>query len=218
MRPVASADEQEVTLNDGTRLTKAGKLRHLKTLEDVVKDYFSRPAFVYSGDDPNRSEGHHDPLIDYCKECKTLEEVIARAVAGLRRDGKVFSEGSCLRASSKRNMAKRMLKNKARLRAALGDFDALYDVVKELAPWGIGATTVYNVTCRIAAWKNTHPRLYLYVHAGPLKGWKALTGAKGSVYRVPVDQLPRPFRRVPLHKLEDLLCEYRDLLHPGMIK
>jgi hypothetical protein len=203
-------------MNEGTKLTRAGAFSKLKTLDDCVNYYLSRPEFVYSGSDPNRSEGHHDPLIDMCREEKDLAKVIKMAVDGRRRDGKIFSEGSCLRKSSKEEFSKALSARKKAV-AKASSFEDVYAEVKAAAPWGIGPTTWYNVTNRIAAHLGHGPKDYLYVHAGPLMAWRRLTGKTPPDYRVPVKDLPPAFRKLSVHKLEDLLCEFREHLHPGML-
>ena len=200
-------------MNVGTQLTKAGALAKLKTLEDVVQDY--RDRFDYHAGH-ERSEGHHDPVIDFCREADTIALVIRRAVDGRRRDGKMFSEGSCIETAAKVKFTTRLLKRASWLHNCTY-FDAVYDIVREEKVKGIGNLTIYNVAARIAAWKGLHPEHHLYIHAGPLKGWKALTGMKGNDYRVAVELLPKALHKLPMHKVEDLLCEYREFLHPGLL-
>lgn len=200
-------------MNTGTKLTKAGQLNHLKTLDDVVTDYKQRFKF-HAG--VERSEGHHDPVIDFCREANDINLVIRRAVDGRRRDGKMFSEGSCIDRKSKQKLLAKLCRIASQLHNCT-DFDSIYDLVREHRVKGIGNLTTYNVAARIAAWKGLLPEKYLYVHAGPLKGWKALTRASGIVYRVPAEQLPKALTKLPLHKVEDLLCEYSEFLHPGLL-
>jgi hypothetical protein len=203
-------------MNEGTRLTRAGAFAKLKTLDDCVDYYLSRPEFVYKAG-VNRSEGHHDPLVDMCKEERDLAIVIKMAIAGRRRDGKMFSEGSCIRWSSKEEFSKALSARRLELSKA-NSFEDVYTVVKYSAPWGIGPTTWYNVTNRIAAHLGFGPKEYLYVHAGPLMAWRRLTGYTPKDYRVPVSELPPAFKRLPIYKLEDMLCEFREHLHPGMLR
>jgi hypothetical protein len=201
-------------MNVGTQLTKSGALAHLTTLEAVVADFNTRFNYKASVE---RSAGHHDPVVDFCREARDFSTCIRRAVDGKRKDGKMFSEGSCIRASSKVVMTDNLLKVRARLQKCKS-FEAIYDLVKASAPWGIGNLTIYNVSARLAIYMGIHPEAFLYVHAGPLRGWKALTGTRKNLFRVPVEDIPKALRKLPLHRVEDLLCEYNELLHPGMIK
>lgn len=203
-------------MNVGTRLTKTGALVQLNTLAKVVKDFEER--FDYKAG-IERSKGHHDPVVDVCREAKTLEECIKKAVDGRRRDGKVFSEGSCVRNSSKKKFTIKLIKEKAKFSlAAKRGFEAVYEIVSKNAVWGIGDLSVYNVTARIAAYFNVHPKAFLYLHAGPRKGWRALTGSKKNLKVVPRSDVPKALLKLPMHRIEDLLCEYSEFLHPGLLK
>lgn len=208
-------------MNLGTHMTKTGQLSHCKTLGDLVKEYNKHFKEKFDGSyhaGSERSVGHHDPVIDICKEAKTLPDAIKKAVDGRRRDGKLFSEGSCVRNSSKEDFEANLLEKStiARFKRA-DDFEDIYDTVRAARPWGIGNTTTYNVSARIAAHLDIYPEKYLYIHAGPLKGWKRLTGAKGSPFRVPMEEVPKALRVLPPHSIEDFLCEMRDALNPSFL-
>jgi hypothetical protein len=206
-------------MNTGTRLTKQGQLAHLKTLSDVVAEY--EKLFQFDGSYQHKSErsvGHHDPVIDVCKEATGLEDCVVKAVDGKTKLGKTFSEGSCVRTSSKLAFADKLIdKPYLYLLEKATNFEQVYDLVRNAKPWGIGNLTVYNVAARIAAYKGIHPEKFLYLHAGPLQGWKRLTGCKGNPYRVPVEEVPKALRALPIHRIEDSLCEMRDFLHPGLL-
>jgi len=201
-------------MNVGTKATREGHLAHLQTLRDIVADY--RKRFRYTSG-AERSEGHHDPVVDFAKEAPDLRTAISRAVAGRRRDGKMFSEDSMVRASSKAELEAKLQRRHNALLDAM-DFEALHDFIQSQAPWGCGRLIVYNVAARIGAFFRIEPEDYVYLHAGPLRAWKKLTGSRSSPVRVPVAELPRALRALPPHQIEDLLCEYRDLLHPEMNK
>jgi hypothetical protein len=100
---------------------------------------------------------------------------------------------------------------------ATADYDSLYDLLLHNKPRGIGHTMIYVFTNRIAAYIKCGPSKYLYLHAGPLLGWKRLTGERGNPWRVAWMSVPAPLRVLPSHKVEDLLCEYRDFLHPELM-
>jgi hypothetical protein len=204
-------------MNVGTKLTKSGALAHLSTLDDIVEDYISRFQLKFESDHANHSKGHDDPVVGFAKEAPSIAVAIARAVDGRRRDGKLFSKGSCVRNSSKAEMTKRLLARQSECQRAKS-FEQLYDVVAKASPWGIGPMSKYAVTERVGAYLGIKPEAYLYVHAGPLQGWKRLTGHAPPEGRVPVSSLPPPLRRIELYHVENLLCEFRDLLHPGMLR
>jgi hypothetical protein len=203
-------------MNTGTMLTRSGALGHLKTLDDVVSDYKVRFKFKHSAE---RSEGHHDPCVDFCKESRSISMAIARAVDGRRRDGKMFPGGSCVRTQAKKQLTLSLWRAERKIRLA-SDFDELYDIVAKHVGgiFGVSRYTTYNVSLRIGAYLNLEPRAHIYLHAGPLKGWKRLTGHGGDIFRVPWKEVPRALRRLKPHSVEDLLCEMRELLHPGMLE
>jgi hypothetical protein len=204
-------------MNVGTKLTKSGALAHLSTLSDVVEDYIARFQDKFDAPSKNHSAGHDDPVVDFCKEAKTLTICIERAVEGRRRDGKMFSKGSCVAWEAKEELARRLLARRDKV-GRTKTFEQLYDIVAEASPRGIGPMSKYAVSERIGAYLGIKPEHFLYVHAGPLKGWKRLKGKAPPEGRVPVSQLPGPFRAIELYHVENLLCEYRDVLHPGMLR
>jgi hypothetical protein len=204
-------------MNVGTKLTKSGALAHLSTLDDVVEDYIARFQDKFDTPSEKHSAGHDDPVVDFCKEAKTLTTAIERAVAGRRRDGKMFSKGSCVPWDAKTELTKRLLARRDKVVRAK-TFEQLYDIVAEASPKGIGYMSKYAVSERIGAYLGIKPEHFLYVHAGPLKGWKRLNGTRAKEGRVPVTDLPPPLRRIELYHVENLLCEYHELLHPGMLR
>jgi hypothetical protein len=203
-------------MNAGTQATRAGQMDHLRTLEDVVADYCDRfrRHLVRSVE---RSDDRDDPVVDVCREAPTFREAISRAVDGRRRDGKVFQQDSCVRLSSKAEFKRRLLLARRAIKAAR-NFDRLHDLVGKEAPWGCGPLIVYNVACRIGAYMGMEPHDFLYLHAGPMAGWKRLTGTRRVPAWVPREELPPALLALPIHHVENLLCEYRDFLHPGLVR
>lgn len=209
-------------MNMGTQFTKQGKYAHLKTLDEVVDAYLELMA-AYP-DVFGTAEADHDRVLEFCLDSPSLAECVKRAVAGRRRDGKMFSEGSCIRASSREEFMERLLKLEALITFFLAEtFEEIYDVVRANAPYGIGDLTCYNTSNRIALYRAISLKDYLYIHAGPRQGWRRLMGRdlrteKGEPYRVPWAAVPQPLKRLTPHRVEDLLCEFRDLLHPGLLE
>jgi hypothetical protein len=179
----------------------------------VVEDYKMR--FDFSKAKANNSVGHDDPVVDYCKEAPNLSTAITRACDGRRRDGKLFKKGSCVRTESKKQLAAALRVKIDTLRKAK-TFEDIYGVVEATQVWGIGRMSVYAIAERIGAFLEIKPKEYLYLHAGPLEGWMRLMGYRPAEGRVAVSILPKPFRTIELYHVENLLCEYRELLHSGM--
>jgi len=195
-------------LNVGTRLTAQGAFAHITTLEQVVASYRERFDFSSQG-------GHHDPVLAWCKKAFTLESAIVRACSGRREDGKMFSKGSCVKTSSRGELATELLIRQEALEE-VPDFEGVYDVVDGCGVKGIGRMMKYNVSERVGAYLKIYPQNFVYLHAGPLKGYRRLTGHRGEVHRVPKSSLPREFQELSIHDIEDCLCEYRDVLRREM--
>lgn len=205
-------------MNVGTKMTAAGAFAHIRTLEQVVEDFEKR-----YGSGKMESHSTHDPVLEWTIKAPNVKEAIRRACDGRREDGKMFQMESCVRTSSKLAFRDHLVLMHDAIEDIITSgeveaFDTLYDLVREAKPWGIGELSVYNVTARIGAWKGVRPIIYVYLHAGPLKGWKALTGSGKNPYRILVAELPEPLRHLAPHRTEDLFCEYRDLLNPGMLQ
>ena len=207
-------EQGEATINIGTRLTSQGALSHLKTLDDVVTDYLKRFDFTVARG-PHGVD-HHDGVVDHCLTSRDLSQCIERAVDSRLASGKMFSENSCIAAKAKQELAAHLLQVQDRFKQCK-TFEDVYDVVSARQISGIGLLMKYCVTSRVAAYLGIHPKDYLYLHAGPAKGWKALTGKRAD-YRMPVASLPKALRRLSAHRIEDLFCEYREALRPEMMR
>jgi hypothetical protein len=123
---------------------------------------------------------------------------------------------SKVKAEDRREFCNRILKQWKREHGR--DFDALYDFLDEIKPYGIGPVTTYDVATRIGAYLNVEPTS-LYLKAGTLDGWHALgldvprdAHLKcGSTVRLPSSWWPESLRTLPADQVEDLLCAYRGL-------
>jgi hypothetical protein len=195
-------------MNAGTRLTAAGAFSHLKTLDDVVADFVARYG------DGGKS---HDRVVAFAAKQTSLGSAIRVACAGRGEDGKMMSYQSRIKPRATATLTERLLENRKRLSDA-ADFDALHDVVHDLRPIGIAELTTYCVALRIGAYLRLEPRRHLYLHTGAAKGWRALTGDRTNPVRVLMEDVPAVLRPLGPHRLEDLMCEYQDVLRPEMIR
>src|SRR4051812_43081993 len=135
-------------MNIGTQFTKQGKYAHLETLDEVVDAYLELIA-AYP-DVFGTAEADHDRVLEFCLDSPSLEECVRRAVAGRRRDGKMFSEGSCIKASARVEFMRNLLgEGPIEMLSAAGTFENVYDTVRINAPKGIGDLTRYNTSNRI---------------------------------------------------------------------
>jgi hypothetical protein len=163
-------------------------------------------------------EKFRDPVILHTMASSSLGQAIERACAGRTSSGGRFRQDQYIAESAVCVLTDR-LTGHARQVAAASGFDVRYDLIRELSPKGIGPGKAFDAAMRIGAYLQddleTSERLYL--HRGPLIGWKNLTGERGSPCHVPIGRVPAPLRRLPHYTAEDLLCEYRLLVHPGML-
>jgi hypothetical protein len=92
------------------------------------------------------------------------------------------------------------------------DFDDLFRIIKAaVVPIaGIGELYVYDTSLRIGAKLNLFPTI-VYLHTGTRIGAQAL-GLNDSAGTLKVSALPREFRTLQPHELEDVLCIFKDEL------
>ncbi len=194
-------------MNTGTRMTAAGAFAHLSTLSDVVEEYKKHFDFEYD-----------DDVVPFCAKSRDLTEAIDRACDGKRPNGKMHAKGSCVLRSALEEIRAKLHDNEQFLYNA-PSFEYVYDLIHAIAPKGIGPLWKYMLAERVGAYLGVKPERYLYLHAGPAISWSRLNGIPRSKVpsRVPVDQLPKPLRELNLHHVENLLCEFREVLQPNMI-
>lgn len=168
----------------------------LDTFEAIVRDYI------------RRYRPRSDADVRFMRGCASLEEALD--VAGLCRnaDGK--------RHGHQRRIPEAVLR-KARLRLGKADprrassFADLHNLVEHtIRPIrGIGPLAVYDITHRLGCYLGLEPE-EVYLHAGTKVGANALGFARARTLD-PAD-LPRAFRRLRPHEIEDCLCIYKDEL------
>jgi hypothetical protein len=157
-----------------------------------------------------------DHCMRWVKKASDLKLAIVRAVDSRGEDGKMFFHQSKVRQPCRDELARRLLKDRARIQNAINrdDFDRLYDLVRKHgeAIHGIGSVTIYDVTTRLATWGGVEPD-NLYIHAGVIPGARALGIELPEGQRfLPRDELPLFFRNKDLDKVESFLCGYRSEL------
>jgi hypothetical protein len=194
-------------MNAGTKATARGEFDHLRTIADVVASFRER-----------YKDGHaYDPVAEYAGKARNIGEAINRATAGRKENGKMFAMDSRIDPKAREIFTEALIDIREDLRREV-DFDQIYDLIEGVAPRGIGDLTIYNVTRRIGAYLKIEPLRYVYLHAGPLKGFKRLFGAKDNPKRVPIDSFPSELCSLAPVLIEDLLCEFREFLHPGLLR
>lgn len=89
-------------------------------------------------------------------------------------------------------------------------FDAIHKAIEDALEDipGIGPLTVFDIACRIGAFKGVSPKK-VYLHAGTRKGAQALGLGRGEE-TIEVKRLPEEFHRLSPRHAEDCLCIYKD--------
>jgi hypothetical protein len=89
------------------------------------------------------------------------------------------------------------------------NFEELFHLIESAIGhiWGIGELTIYDTALRIGAKLGLYPER-VYLHAGTRIGAKAL-GIDTARESVAPSELPKEFRRLRPHQIEDCLCIYK---------
>jgi hypothetical protein len=73
----------------------------------------------------------------------------------------------------------------------------------------VGELMVYDTALRIGAFLKLEP-VSVYLHAGTKTGAKALGLTVSGKKNINVTDLPKEFRKLKPHEIEDCLCIYKD--------
>ncbi len=147
--------------------------------------------------------------LDWFRQQPSIGRAIEIAALAMNRRGKRYSHQRRLRKASL-EQALSVLSDKSKAMIQAHSFDDLFrliDSVLEPIP-GIGELYVYDTSLRIGAKLNLLPNK-AYLHAGTRLGARAL-GLNGSAATIEVPALPREFRALRPHEIEDVLCIFKD--------
>jgi hypothetical protein len=187
----------------------------LNTLQNIVEDWNYR----FGKDAPENHRRDH--VVDFCVDAPNLTVAITRACASRAANGKMHNHQSRVKEAGRHVFAVHII-DQLLTRECYGtqvkDFDELHDLLKYIAPNGVGPVTIYDVATRIGAYMKLSPKS-LYLHAGVRIGLHALYGKRVfPEERVTIEKLPTSLQSLPPDEIEDLLCAYREYLHPGLLK
>lgn len=168
----------------------------LQTIDSVVQDYIdnhrlnARESLKHFSDQPN------------------LNEAIRTAALAINRRGKRHSHQRRIPAEMLEAF-RRGLSRKHKVIESCKTFPDLMEVSRQVASgiWKHSELTTYDTTHRIGSFLGIQPDR-VYLHTGTREGAKAL-GFKGKKEFLFLKQLPRPFRRLEPHEVEDCLCIYK---------
>ena len=145
--------------------------------------------------------------LKYFRRMADIDELIERVWT--KPNGKRHGHQSRIAADALRKARARLRKCKYN---GIRTFDELHSLVEETIGGipGIGELTVYDTALRIGAFLRPSrlPRR-VYLHAGTRAGARAL-GIDGDRTVIKVGELPKVFRRLRAHEIEDCLCIYAD--------
>ncbi len=149
--------------------------------------------------------------INFFANQPSLDAAIEKASLAVNSRGKRYSHQRRLKRAALKQALRTLLSESGDIEQAR-DFDDLFRIIKAaVVPIaGIGELYVYDTSLRIGAKLNLFPTV-VYLHAGTRLGARAL-GLTDSAGTLKVSALPREFRTLQPHELEDVLCIFKDEL------
>jgi len=171
----------------------------LMKLEAIVRTYIRRI----------RPKAHAE--LNWFRQQPSLHAAIEKAALAINSQGNRYSHQRRLQQDSLQQ-AYQALEAKTETIAETDDFDDLHGLIDRILnpiP-GIGELYVYDTSLRIGAKLNLLPTR-VYLHAGTRVGARAL-GLDASGPSINTSALPREFRSLPPHEIEDILCIFKDKL------
>jgi len=147
--------------------------------------------------------------IDWFARQPSLDDAIEKAALAVNSRGKRYSHQRRLTKTALKQ-ALRALRDKSEAMEEARDFDELFKIVHTAVEpiTGIGELYIYDTSFRIGAKLNIFPTK-VYLHAGTRRGVRAL-GLDASGATLKVSALPKEFRALEPHEMEDALCIFKD--------
>jgi hypothetical protein len=149
--------------------------------------------------------------IDWFAGQPSLDAAIEKAALAVNSRGKRYSHQRRLKKVALKQTLSALLDESEAIKHAR-DFDQLFELVGAAVKpiLGIGELYVCDTSFRIGANLNLFPAR-IYLHAGTRRGVRAL-GLEDSGRTLKVSALPKAFRILEPHELEDVLCIFKDKL------
>jgi hypothetical protein len=175
-------------------------MTHLKTLKAIVGNYIKRyrPAI--------------ESLLYFYEEKLSLKDAIHAAsnAQHLNRNKEVKRHPHQYRIKKCALEQTYETLRKTRL-GKYQSFDELHQKISDsIRPIsGVGELMVYDTALRIGAFLKLEP-VSVYLHAGTKTGAKALGLTVSGKKNINVTDLPKEFRKLKPHEIEDCLCIYKD--------
>ena len=177
---------------------KAMRTFNIPKLERVIKHY------------KLKSKKQLDGLIEFCMGQKTLKEAIEVAAKSVDENNKVHFHQRRVEKLELNSFSERVISREEEINSAK-TFDEIYEIINSEKNEYITELTVYDVTQRIAAFKNIYPDK-IYLQSGTRVGAENLLGRLGDAKFLVREDLPSPFQRpdFTLADIEEILFQYKD--------
>jgi len=147
--------------------------------------------------------------IDWFAGQPSLDAAIEKAALAVNSRGKRYSHQRRLTKVALQQAFRALLEESEAIEKSR-DFDELFRIIHAAVKPipGIGELYVYDTSFRIGAKLNLFPTK-VYLHAGTRRGLRAL-GLDASGATLKVSALPKEFRALEPHEMEDVLCIFKD--------
>jgi len=174
--------------------------------ETLLRDY-----------DLHHAPRHRDELRWFAEQ-ETFERVIQLAARAESRRGKRLSHQRRIPREAIKAAEHAMSINPASFRTAQSFEDLLDAVTAVVLPIrGTGALYCYDAAVRLGAFLGLEPK-YIYLHAGTLRGAKALMNLTGRRPWIAKEEIPAaPLRSRSAAEIEDILCIYERTFGTGVL-
>ena len=142
---------------------------------------------------------------------QSLSQCIRRAACAQQPDGKRLKHQRRIPAKVLDAWARALCREENQIRSSR-TFEALIEMLNKESKqfWKNGELTVYDTALRIGAYLHLEPRV-VFLHRGTRDGARVL-GFDGARPSVRPHELPREFRQLRPHEIEDCLCIYKNHL------
>ncbi|MFQ5924161.1 MAG: hypothetical protein ACE5M4_15085 [Anaerolineales bacterium] len=147
--------------------------------------------------------------LEWFRSQPSIKAAIEHAALAINSRGKRYSHQCRLRKKALEEVRTILLTRQSRL-AKAQDFEELFDLVRSAIQdvTGIGDLYVYDTSLRLGARLNLEPTK-VYLHSGTRIGARAL-GLDGKAESLRITELPKAFRELRPHEIEDVLCIFKD--------
>ena len=187
-------------------LSELKKPRENDTLEDIVKDYCSRPLICYG---------------DLEKFVEIVDCICGKIGNPFEENGRIFYR-RCRHQAHMNDIAieeatKELKKIEGELKE-IKDFEKLHERVNKVNIKGFGPLAKYDFCVRFGYKYGVKPEKFVYLHAGTKEGAKSLKrlipelNPREYEEKMPIELLPKVLKELGSIDIENLLCIFKERL------